>query len=238
MSRDPIGYRGGISLYQFVSSNPIARTDPLGMASLDMPPLRPGMPWVGVWGQEYDFGVVFALTRPLATDVTCGCKKEELECLTGPCHGYRISCTIRIRLRIELAIDQVLLEILSQTIPKDESLLEWISGLYGHEQLHYSNVYDFASDLVDGLTEEEEGIGYYCFEKDCKYRAQRVEDKFQKLLDDFLWQEFQHLANEHPQDGVGYPPSGGVVPPIWIILPAPKPPPQPPNERPVTDPFL
>lgn len=220
----PFGYVDGMSLYEYVGSNPANRADPLGLATTQ-PTTQPSgtatvdltvntgsnnkeQPWIGA---------TWTIYRGAPNDggnpglVRIGLPKVEAR--TDGCH-VMLSASIKMQIELRSVKGKELI----QNIGGKRVLTEFGRQVYGHEQLHVKNCVTSLRTLVDDIARSiPDGVN----EADAKRRAAEAKKLMYKALD--AWRkarlagtlpDITHGGPGQPVSGVGNDPEGEPGP--WV----------------------
>ncbi|WP_182871447.1 RHS repeat domain-containing protein, partial [Rhodopirellula sp. JC639] len=147
LSRDPIGYRDGLSVYQFLDCAPCSLVDPSGYLC--------GEPWESlgfrglidkgdIGGMPWQRASLNNMNAHGFTNVFVDAKCNCMEC----CDGWYIEkVNVDVSIWILLDITAILADggVWDYTGPNTLS----VEGVYGHEQRHVSHMMDVASNLFE-----------------------------------------------------------------------------------------
>ena len=149
VSRDPIGYIDGYSLYRLKRSNPSRFVDPLGS--------KCGEPWeslgFGTLVDENDLAGIRWYSANLSTVDAYGLTVPTVsaECNCVECCGEWFIESVTFDVDIKILIDDRAIN--SQGAPWGYSGPDTLSveGVYGHEQLHVRHIMEQARNLFSGV---------------------------------------------------------------------------------------
>jgi RHS repeat-associated protein len=205
VSRDPIGYVDGASLYMSYTS--ISALDPSGTVVVE---ITPESHVQHPWTNEPDLGYrvfgstsVFVWVEPICSEIiehrfTGGGVGAGYFPAEQKCVGCK--ATFRLSMKTTIKIDV-------QKIARHPGRTK--EGVYGHEQLHVLSFHGWAYRMAQSLSAFE--IQY----RDCRdcermgqFRAQQAMDDFDAIPDGFNAKERRHSNPSSPFEGVDYPPIG------------------------------
>jgi len=201
ISRDPIGYTGGINRYAMYSV--IGGTDPFGTASLNAAPRNArSMDWIRLDGPFErtlggmtvpDVGGEKGRTVTDPYEVKCRCRRDN--------NAYRIACTVNVKFTVCISA-------FAAPTPKERE------QTYRHEQRHVLRTLSYLRNDVIPFLEAYEAMSFD--QANATATAASIERAVQKAMDDHRRADQAH-AFGFPAAGAGYDPHGPMPGPIKTV---------------------
>jgi RHS repeat-associated protein len=193
LTRDPIGYVDGWSLYPNYFE--MDGVDPTGLADLDADPSGPeGVKWCN---RKFRPREILGRTNDIDYRVECGC----VCCDNNYCDPKRrIQCRVIVRFDISIALDNL------ANAPRSVRDRFSKEKIYGHEQRHIRNLLDNAKEVQRLLSAAEKSIG--CIPVNtCPARAKTMQDIANAWMKKYSDEEKRHTRAE-PAENTPYDPIG------------------------------